>query len=131
MYLYHQHLPRNSRKLIYSGSWHLSLKISNGKEFAKDLERIESPENSDSETNVADTSFVSNGSTLVDNSTQILCGFKGCLNLSVASRMYRVHKQKQEKQWRKIHKWCSRCYDYGLAGRCVYSAQIDAVTISR
>ncbi len=41
---------------------------SNGREFAKELERIESSEDSDPEADVADTSFVSNASTLIQES---------------------------------------------------------------
>jgi hypothetical protein len=97
---------------------------SNGREFAKELERNESSENSDSETNVADTSFVSNGSTLVDNPRRVRCGFVDCENLSVRSKIYQVRKQQQEKHWCRTHKWCSKCYEYELSGKCPYSIQI-------
>ena len=55
----------NIQKLMLNGE---SYDASNRREFEKDLERIESSENSDPELDVAEVSFVSNAATLIQES---------------------------------------------------------------
>ena len=64
-----------------------SYDFSNGRGFAKDLERIESSEDFDFETDVADISLVSNASTLVDELSRVQCGFQ-TLTLSLQIMVY-------------------------------------------
>ncbi len=153
----------NIQKLMLNDK---SYDASNGREFAKDLERIASSPNSDSEAGVAEVSFVSNASTLVqrsfalslanlaggssstfsdnasqsrshgtefdadglenvDEQTGVQCGAPGCANKSFKSRVYTMRNlEKETKYWCSLHKWCSKCYTYELAGKCGYSIQI-------
>jgi hypothetical protein len=108
-----------SQKLMLNDE---SYDASNGREFAKELERIELSEES---LDVAEVSFVSDGSTTVCDFSSVPCGVPGCANPSFKSRVYTLTTGEQfPAQWCSNHKWCSKHHKYELAGKCTYSIQI-------